>query len=209
MELWEAIKGRRSVRRLVGEVGVEEVAAALEAALWAPSAHNAQPWRFIILASRGARRRLAEAMAKAWVEDLVEEGVEEGAALEAASRSISFITDSPMAVLVAASMREAKRHRSRRRSLAERLMMVQSVAAAVQNFLLALHAQGLASCWLCAPLFCRGVVKEALGLPRHVEPQALIVVGRPGEAPPPPPRRALDEVAFVDEWGRPLARLKS
>ncbi|MCX8204930.1 MAG: nitroreductase family protein [Candidatus Nezhaarchaeota archaeon] len=205
MEVWEAVKGRRSVRRLVGEVKVEEVVAALEAAIWAPSAHNAQPWRFIILASRDARRRLAEAMAKAWVEDLVSEGVDEDAAHEAAARSIDLVTSSPMAVLVAASMKEAKKHRIRRCSLAERLMMVQSTAAAIQNFLLALHARGLASCWLCAPLFCRRVVREALGLPRYVEPQALIIVGRPGEAPAPPPRRPLSEVSFINEWGVGLA----
>lgn len=201
MDLWEAIRGRRSVRKLVGEVRVEEVVRALEAAVWAPSAHNAQPWRFVVLASREARRGLAEAMAKAWVEDLVSEGIDEQAAYEAALRSIEMITEAPVAVLVAASMEGARRHRVRRRSLAERLMMVQSTAAAVQNFLLALHAQGLAACWLCAPLFCREVVKEVLGLPRGVEPQALVIVGRPGEVPPPPPRRPLDEVAFLDRWG--------
>jgi F420 biosynthesis protein FbiB-like protein len=206
MELWEAVRGRRSVRKLVGDVEVEEVVEALEAARWAPSAHNAQPWRFVILASREARRRLAEAMAEAWVEDLVGDGVDVEAAREAARRSVELIAGSPIAILAAASMKEARRYRQRRRSWAERLMMVQSVAAAIQNLLLALHARGLASCWLCAPLFCPEVVKGVLGLPRYVEPQALIIVGRPGEAPSPPPRRPLSQLAFLNRWG---VRLKA
>jgi len=204
LELWEAIKGRRSVRKLTGEVGLEEVVEALEAARWAPSAHNAQPWRFIVLASREARRRLAEAMGEAWVRDLVSDGVDVESAREAAARSIELIVNSPLAVLAAASMKEARRYRQRRRSLAERLMMVQSVAAAIQNLLLALHAKGLGSCWLCAPLFCRDVVKKVLGLPSYVEPQALIIIGRPGEQPKPPPRMPLSQVAFLNHWGAEL-----
>ena len=40
---------------------IEEV---LVAAGWAPSAHNAQPWRFIVLADASVKRELAEAMAE-------------------------------------------------------------------------------------------------------------------------------------------------
>src|SRR4030042_1939173 len=44
----------------------------------------------------------------------------------------------------------------------ERLLLVHSVAAAVQNMLLAAHSEGLGACWICAPAFCPRSVREAL-----------------------------------------------
>jgi F420 biosynthesis protein FbiB-like protein len=67
------------------------------------------------------------------------------------------------------------------RSAAERLMAVQSTALAVQNLLLAAHAEGLGACWMCAPLFCPDVVSAQLNLPEDWEPQALITIGYPAE----------------------------
>ena len=68
----DTIKERRSVRKYqakpVPQEAIEEV---LAAAGWAPSAHNAQPWRFIVLADPEVKRKLAEAMAKSWAADMV------------------------------------------------------------------------------------------------------------------------------------------
>ncbi len=47
----------------------------LEAAGWAPSAHNAQPWRFIVLADESVKRELAEAMAESWAADMAKDGL--------------------------------------------------------------------------------------------------------------------------------------
>jgi nitroreductase len=71
---------------------------------------------------------------------------------------------------------------------------VQSAAAATQNLLLAASANGLGACWCCAPLFCPGVVRRALGLPAGFAPQALVTLGRPAHTPPVPPRKALDDI---------------
>jgi len=205
VELWEAIKERRSVRKLGGRLTIEDLTGPLEAATWAPSAHNAQPWRFIVVLDPEVKRRLAEAMAKAWVADLVADGVEREAAEEAASRSIRLISSSPALIVACLTMEDMQKHPDDRRMRAEYLMAVQSVAASIQNLLLALHGSGLASCWMCAPLFCQDVVREVLGIPADVEPQALIIVGRPLEHPVPPPRRPLGEVVFLDRWGRRLS----
>ncbi len=73
-------------------------------------------------------------------------------------------------------------------------MAVQSLGAAAQNFLLALHAQGLDSGWMCGPLFCPDVVREELGLDRSLEPQAMFPIGRAAAAPKRRPRRAIEEL---------------
>ena len=84
-----------------------------------------------------------------------------------------------------------------KRAQAEHLMAVQSVAMAVQNLLLAAHAEGLGACWMCAPLFCPDVVAQALALPTEWQAQALVTLGYPASAGKPPVRRPLAESVVV------------
>lgn len=64
MQVSEAIKQRRSVREYKLEpVPEEKLNRVLEAARLAPSAHNAQPWKFVVVKDEGKRRELAEAAA--------------------------------------------------------------------------------------------------------------------------------------------------
>ena len=56
----------------------------------------------------------------------------------------------------------------------ERIMAIQSVAASIENLLLAAHEAGLGACWMAAPLYCPDVVREVLQLPDDWEAQALI-----------------------------------
>ena len=76
-------------------------------------------------------------------------------------------------------------------------MAVQGAAMAVQNLLLAAHAEGVGACWMCAPLFCQEEVGQALGVPAHWQAQALITLGYPASKGKPPNRRPLDEVTFA------------
>jgi len=74
----EFIKSRRSSKLLEpGDVPLEDLMTALEAAVSAPSAHNAQPWRFILLRNKDTIRRLLEAMAEEWKRDLLSDGLDE------------------------------------------------------------------------------------------------------------------------------------
>jgi len=59
MELFEAIKGRRSVRKFEDKPVPEElVKKIIEAGQWAPSACNRQDWKFIIIDSREAKEKI-------------------------------------------------------------------------------------------------------------------------------------------------------
>ena len=73
--LIDTLRGRRSIRkylpRPVPKDLVEEI---LVAAGWAPSAHNSQPWRFIVLSNESIKLELADAMAEAWAADLKRDG---------------------------------------------------------------------------------------------------------------------------------------
>jgi nitroreductase len=59
----------------------------------------------------------------------------------------------------------------------------------------------MGACWHCAPIFCKSNVRKALKIPDNVEPQALITLGFPDEAPNIPERKSLSEIVHLNEWG--------
>lgn len=174
---------RRSLRRYqphpVPDDLVEQL---LTAATAAPSAHNRQPWRFVVIASPQAKEALALAMGDQLRADLTADGLPPEAIEKDASRSYQRLTQAPLLILLCLTMADMDRYPDGRRQDNEWLMAVQSVAMAGQNLLLAAHALGLGACWLCAPLFCPDVVRATLDLPADWQPQGLITVGYPVES---------------------------
>ena len=159
--------------------------AILDAATHAPSAHNRQPWRFAVVTSPEAKVQLASAMGERLRADRLTDGDSPDVVEADVSRSRARITAAPVVVLACLTMSDMDRYPDVRRGDVERIMAIQSVAAAIQNFLLAAHALGLGTSWMCAPLFASGEARAALDLPDDWEPQALITMGYPaGEAKP-------------------------
>lgn len=177
------IFNRRSIRRYedrhVPRGVLERI---LKAAIWAPSAHNRQPWRFVVIMTPAVRRGLAEAMGARLRADLAADGIPPDVIDKDVSRSFSRINGAPALILACLSMVDMDRYPDRRRAAAERVMAIQSTSLALQNLLLAAAAEGLGACWLCAPLFCPDVVSTQLNLRTDWEPQALITLGYPAEA---------------------------
>jgi F420 biosynthesis protein FbiB-like protein len=199
----EFLKGRRSIREYSSkDVSDEVLKRILEASRWAPSAHNAQPWRFIIIRDSALKLKLAEAMAIEWDRDLIRDGVPKEARESLIEDSIQRFTKPPVVIIACLAMDGMDRYPDKRRQEIERIMAVQSVAAAIENMLLAAHAEGLGSCWFCAPLFCENAVREVLEIPENVEVQALITLGYSAERPNPPPRKPLEEFTHVNGWKR-------
>jgi coenzyme F420-0:L-glutamate ligase/coenzyme F420-1:gamma-L-glutamate ligase len=188
------VMGRRSIRRYrpeaLDQALIERI---LAQAIWAPSAHNRQPWRFAVV-EQTKRRTLADAMAARLERDRLADGDDPAVVAADAARSIARLTEAPALVLVALTMQEMDRYPDPRRAQAEFLMAVQSTAMAAQNLMLAAHSEGLGSCVLCAPLFCPDTVLEALDLPREWQPQSLITMGLPANAGKTASRNPLAEV---------------
>jgi F420 biosynthesis protein FbiB-like protein len=197
----DAIKTRRSIRkystRQVTKATLDEI---LEAARWAPSAHNAQPWRFAVLTDSPTKKVLAEAMAKALVEDLIKNKVSAKLAEKLAKRSIERFTRAPVMVVACVTMMEMPKRADDDGQETERDLAIQSLGAAIQNLLLAAHSKGLGACWFCAPNFCKNVVREVLHFPQSFEPQALVTMGYPDEKPEAPERKPFQDIFSLGYW---------
>jgi len=181
-DFYQVLLGRRSVRRYVDRPVPREVLDhILTAAIWSPSAHNRQPWRFAVVTAPDTRQRLATAMGTRLRADLTADHTPLEVIEKDVSRSFSRISKSPALILVSLSMADMDRYPDEKRMRNEYLMTVQSTAMAVQNLLLAAHREGLGACWMCAPLFCPDVVSAELDLPADWQPQALITLGYPAE----------------------------
>lgn len=173
---------RRSIRRYLPDVVPSElIDTLLTAATYAPSAHNRQPWRFVVITGAETKHRLAMAMGQKLQADLAADGAPEDIMAQDVSRSYARLTNAPLLILLCLTMADMDSYPDPARQHHEWVMAVQSTAMAGQNLLLAAHEAGLGACWLCAPLFCAEVVRQTLDLPADWQPQALITVGYPAE----------------------------
>ncbi len=180
--LFAIMQSRRSIRRYQDRpVPDDIIRRLLDAAIWAPSAHNRQPWRFAVIVDPERRAGLARAMGQPFRTDLEAEGLAAEAVEQQLTRSYQRISQAPALIMLFLSMSQMDQHSSLVRQQGERILAIQSVALAAQNLMLAAHAEGLGACWMCAPLFCPDVVRAELDLPADWEAQALITLGYPAQ----------------------------
>lgn len=173
MDVLEAIKNRRSIRvferRIVSE---EQVKRLIDAARYAPSAGNIQPWEFVIVRDLKIKQQLS-----------------------IAALDQDFIEKSSVVIVVCANeARSGQGYGSR----GVALYCIQDTAAAIENMLLAACAIGLGACWVGA--FREEMVRQALDIPSHVRPVAIIPVGYPSESPVPRRRRPMREIVYRETF---------
>lgn len=189
-QVLQVIEERHSVR-MFKDQPLEEAALrkVLHAANQAPSAHNQQAWRFIVIEG-GKKRELVELInTKATL-------FPKSAAvlLRMASRSIA----SAPAVIAVANTGELIEHGTELFGMEKavaydffRTMEIQSSAAAVQNLLLAATSLGLATVWLGILYLIKDEVLNFLEEPKG-EFMAVIPIGYPARLSKGPEKRSLD-----------------
>jgi F420 biosynthesis protein FbiB-like protein len=197
---WHTLRTRRSLRRYADRpLPRPLLERLLTAATWAPNAHNRQPWRFAVVTDPDRRVRLAHALGQRWHTDLLADGVAPDEAARRVALSRRRIGMAGALILGCITMTVMDTYPDARRQRLEWLMAGQSLALALGQLLLAAHHEGLAACWMCAPLFAPDIVTAILDLPPDWEPQALITLGYPdptAASPPPKERLPLTEVVL-------------
>ena len=177
MEVFEAILKRRSIRRFKPDpIPAELLERILDAGRWAPSAGNLQPWVFIAIVNRKTLSLLRRF-------------------------SPGYLGESPAAIVICSNRKLA---REKGGELAEKYLVIADCAMAAENMMLAATGLGLGSCVIKS--FASEPVKELLKLPEGVEPELIIALGYPAEQPKPPPKKPLEEVAYLEAFGRSWSR---
>jgi nitroreductase len=173
MDISEAIIQRRSIRQFTEQdIPEETVERLINAARWAPSAGNIQPWDFVIVKKAETKTRLANA------------------ALDQQS-----IEQAPIVIVVCANeVLSAQRYGDRGKAL----FCLQDTAAAIQNILLFAYSIGLGTCWIGA--FTEEQVREIIKVPEGSRPIAIVAVGHPGETPQPRRRKPTSEITHYETF---------
>jgi coenzyme F420-0:L-glutamate ligase/coenzyme F420-1:gamma-L-glutamate ligase len=204
-DLVNAIKERRSIRKYLPQsASLATICELLDVAQWAPSAHNAQPWRFVVLVEKSQKRDLAEAMANAWRTDMIKTGTPLATRERLTKASIKRFTTAPAIIVACLTLQDMVKQQDESGQKSERDLAVQSLGAAIQNLLLAAAAKNIGACWFCAPVFCKDAVRKVLEIPEEIEPQALITLGYPAEKPIAPVRKPVQAYSYLNRWGKKL-----
>lgn len=197
--LADVIPARSSIRAFRSDpIDSSLIRDAIELAGWAPSPHGTQPWRFVVVESNAMRTRLASEMAVTWEQQLEQDGDDRAEILRRSRRSQERLTTAPVVVVLCLDLSRAQQYPDPDRRQAEYLMAVQSLGAAAQTFLLAIHAGGLDAGWMCAPLFIPEIVRNALDLESHLIPQAMFPVGLMSAPSKRRPRSNIDDL--IASW---------
>jgi len=180
MDIFTAIKERRSCRKFLPDpVDEEIIQKILEAAAWAPSPLNLQPWEFIVITNLDLKNKIhAEAIrCKTWA-------LEKSGWNWIGGYKVDFLTAAPVIIAVTGDPKK---------SGVDMFMeggatgYQHACAAAIQNMLLAAHSLGLGGIWFT--FFDREAMGKALGIHAEKTLIALICLGSPDGEPTAMPRK--------------------
>jgi coenzyme F420-0:L-glutamate ligase/coenzyme F420-1:gamma-L-glutamate ligase len=195
MDLHDFLRSRRSIRRFkpdpVPDAVINKI---ITTATFAASAHNRQPWRFVVMNNASTKSHLAEAMSIDYRRDLEHDNLPAEEIQARLEKSRYRIISSPVVIILCMDMSEMDVYPDAFRAGAERIMAIQSTANAGMQMLLAVHAEGLGGVWTCAPLFAPDVIRKTLDLPKTWEPQGMFFVGYSAETPKPRERKSFQEI---------------
>lgn len=203
MELEEAIKTRRSIRKYLDRpVPRDVLEPILLNALWAPSNSNKQNWR--VLAVTGEKRNSLVGIFQGCKDNLKRK-------LEITYKDKPHIVDTTLKyfdnfggapVLLLIYVPQLRRINLETATdpekiayFYERKTNTGGAVALAYNITLLAHEAGLGTCWMTAPVFVEHDVNDYLGI-QDEELIAVVALGYPDQAPKAPPRKG-QPITFV------------
>lgn len=192
------LKNRRSYKLPFAPTNVDKIIIeeCIELARWAPSAHNGQFWRFIVLERDKIRENLINEMNKKLKQDLEKDGKTRDFIKSKVEKTRESFLQAPFLILLCLDTSGLEKYPDPKRTQIELLLGTQSISSSATYFLLAIEMKKLAACWYCAPLFAEDVIKNNLKLPENYIPMAFFTVGYPLKNVKIPNRKKLEEIMY-------------
>jgi nitroreductase len=186
----EAIKSRRAVRSYEDKpVPESAIQTMLEAATYAPSAINIQPWKFTIITNKAEMKLLSDIAKPGLIRALPDVGDDENiVALKKRLLDPNFniFHNAPLLIFVAG---------------VKSPYAVYDCSMAAQNMMLAAYTLGIGSCWIgtAVPAANDSNVKQRLGVSEYLDVHAAVIFGYPkGGFPKAPPKRPAEILKRID-----------
>jgi nitroreductase len=174
VDVSEAIRTRRSVRRYEQTPVDHQVLRRLvEAGCWAPTADNAQTWRFVVVTDPARMSKLRMA-------------------------APGLMGRAPAAIAVCQDMAAAEQRLGAADAAA---LAPLDAAMAALNIMLEAQSEGLGTCVVAS--FNRQALQRLLRLPEQVAPVLLVAVGHPKATPKAPPREVDGVCFFEEYRDKP------
>ncbi|HLB12040.1 MAG TPA: nitroreductase family protein [Dehalococcoidia bacterium] len=206
-EFLELARARRTIRGYRKKDFPREcIEKMLEAARWAPSGGNSQPWEFVVITDAEMRRRIY---------DLYVKTSEEKREMELAVRgelgggtSPRGFRNAPVFILVLGDRRVNEAFPVRTQLDKGEQHFITGLASATLMIHLAATAMGLGSQWVSdtASPYMATILKSWLGIPQHLKVYDMVVIGYPVKQPQAPPRRDVEEITHWEAYDPGLAR---
>ena len=181
MELMEAIKGRRSIRKYKPDPVPEEVLRTiLEAARWSPSWANTQCWEVVVVKDPKIKSELAETLVKT-------------------NPALSSMTEAPL-VIVLCGKKGVSGFKKGETATVKGDWLMFDTGIAMQSLCLAAHGLGLGT--VVVGLFDHKKAEEVLGVPQDREVVAITPLGYPAAEGVAPKRKEISEFVFNERYGK-------
>jgi nitroreductase len=181
MDLMEAIKGRRSIRKYKPDPVPEEVLQkVMEAMRWAPSWANTQCWEVIIIKDPAMKSELVRTLSKT-------------------NPALSSVIDAPI-VLVLCGRRGVSGFKKGEASTGRGDWLLFDTGLAMQTLCLAAYGLGLGT--VVIGLFDQKKAAEILGVPDNVDVVAMTPLGYPADRGSAPKRKEVSEFVYDDRYAK-------
>jgi nitroreductase len=179
MDLMEAIKGRRSIRKYKSDpVSEEALQKVIEAVRWSPSWANTQCWELIVVRDPNVKSEL-------------------GNTLSATNPARSSMTEAPL-VIVLCGKKGVSGFKKGEATTVKGDWLMFDTGIAMQTLCLAAHGFGLGT--VVVGMFDHKKAEEILGLPGNIEVVAMTPLGYPAAQAGAPKRKEVSEFVFRERY---------
>ncbi len=180
MDLMEAIKGRRSIRKYKSHPVPEEALRTLmEAVRWSPSWANTQCWEVVVVKDPKVKSELAAALSKT-------------------NPALSSMTEAPL-IIVLCGKKGVSGFKKGEAATVKGDWLMFDTGLAMQTLCLTAYSLGLGT--VIVGMFDHKKAESILGLSENVEVVAMAPLGYPATEGSVPKRKEISEFVFSDHYG--------
>jgi nitroreductase len=199
--LMKVIRTRRSVRVYKrGKVTDEQLRTILEAARWAPSGANTQPWEFVITRDHKKMKRVRRIYDHEWRQRKREDPVHYKGLKK------DYVGDVAVLVLVCGEDRTKQVYLTTRQAADREKLFQASVANAVEQMMLAAASMNLGTVWVSVREEVEPELRELFDVPPELRLLWVVPIGHARSWPPAKPRRPIEAFTHFETYDRKKLR---